>query len=522
MTAPPTTSVRGVNGAVSAAEQLATNAGIATLQAGGNSVDAAIATNAVMAVVAPHQCGMGGDLFALVHRDGATAALNASGRAGSGADPDGLRREGHAEMPLHHDIRTVTVPGCVDGWVALHERFGTMPLADLLAPAIRLAQTGFPASPLLAGSLRRLDDRGAEQLPSLAAGSNVGARVVRPGVAAALGAIAEGGRAAFYEGEFGAGLIGLGNGLYTRDDLARSQADWVEPLTTNVFGLSLHTIPPNSQGYLTLAALRLAEKVGLPDDPDDPEWAHVLIECATAAGYDRPTVLHDGADGQALLDAIDSRGDIVDRHKSSQRHGPGDRGDTTYLCTVDGDGMGVSLIQSNASGLGSWIAEPNTGINLHNRGLGFALEAGHPAEFGAGRRPPHTLSPALASHDGDLVSVFGTMGGDAQPQILLQIAARLFRHGESPNRAISAARWALSGPSTGFDTWTSGVVPTIEVEGHAPEQWLVDLARRGHTVELVPAYDSGFGHAHAIVVEPDGVLAGMADPRTVVGRCAAI
>ena len=184
--------------------------------------------------------------------------------------------------------------------------------------------------------------------------------------------------------------------------------------------------------------------------------------------------------------------------------------------------MGVSLIQSNASGLGSWIAEPNTGINLHNRGLGFALEAGHPAEFGAGRRPPHTLSPALASRDGDLVSVFGTMGGDAQPQILLQIAARLFHHGESPNRAISAARWALSGLSTGFDTWTSGVVPTIEVEGHAPEQWLVDLARRGHTVELVPAYDSGFGHAHAIVVEPDGVLAGMADPRTVVGRCAAL
>ena len=149
MTAPPTSSVRGVNGAVSAAEQLATNAGVATLQAGGNAVDAAIATNAVMAVVAPHQCGMGGDLFALVHQDGTTGALNASGRAGSGADPDTLRAEGQTEMPLHHDIRTVTVPGCVDGWVALHERFGTMPLADLLAPATRLAESGFPASPLL-------------------------------------------------------------------------------------------------------------------------------------------------------------------------------------------------------------------------------------------------------------------------------------------------------------------------------------------------------------------------------------
>jgi gamma-glutamyltranspeptidase/glutathione hydrolase len=514
--------VRGVNGAVSAAEQLATNAGIAILQAGGNAVDAAIGTNAVMAVVAPHQCGMGGDLFALVHSDGITTALNASGRAGSGADPEALRRDGHTDMPLHHDIRTVTVPGCVDGWNALHSRFGTMPLAELLAPAIRLAESGFPSSPLLSWSLRRLDDRGAAQLANLAAGASAGTRVVRPGVAAALRTFADDGRAGFYEGPFGDGLLALGNGLYTRDDLARSQADWVEPLSTTAFGLDLHTIPPNSQGYLTLAALRLAEQVGLPDDPDDPEWAHVLIECATAAGYDRPTVLHDRADGPALLKTIDGRSDLIDRHKSSQRHGPGDRGDTTYLCVVDGDGTGVSLIQSNASGLGAWIAEPNTGINLHNRGLGFSLEPDHPAEFGPGRRPPHTLSPALASRDGDLASVFGTMGGDAQPQILLQIAARMFHHHQSPHRAITAARWALAGPATGFDTWTSGVVPTVEVEGHAPEQWLVDLTRRGHTVELVPAYDSGFGHAHAIVVEADGVLAGMADPRTVVGRCAAI
>jgi len=514
--------VRVVNGAVSAAEQLATNAGIATLQAGGNAVDAAIATNAVMATVAPHQCGMGGDLFALVHRDGETVALNASGRAGSGADPEALRGDGFTEMPLHHDIRVVTVPGCVDGWVTLHARFGTIPLADLLAPAIKLAESGFPASPLLTWSLRRLDERGAEQLAALSPGLDTGARVVRTGVAGALRAIAEGGRAAFYEGDFGAGLTKLGAGLYSQDDLAGSQADWVDPLTTTAFGLDLNTIPPNSQGYLTLGALRLAEQVGLPDDPDDPEWAHILIECATAAGFDRPAVLSDRADGRALLDVIDGRADLIDRHKSSQRHGPGDRGDTTYLCTVDGNGMGVSLIQSNASGLGSWIAEPNTGINLHNRGLGFSLEAGHAAEFGPGRRPPHTLSPALASRDGDLVSVFGTMGGDAQPQILLQIASRLFHHGQSPNKAISAGRWGLAGPSTGFDTWTSGVVPTIEVEGHAPEQWVVDLARRGHNVELLPAYDSGFGHAHAIVVEDDGVLAGMADPRTVVGRCAAI
>ena len=146
-------------------------------------------------------------------------------------------------------------------------------------------------------------------------------------------------------------------------------------------------------------------------------------------------MLHEGADGDALLAAIDGRSGEIDRERASGRWAPGLDGDTTYLCTVDGDGMGVSLIQSNASGFGSWLAEPNTGINLHNRGLGFSLEAGHPAELGPGKRPPHTLSPALATRDGRLASVFGTMGGDAQPQILLQVAARLFHHGQSPDRA---------------------------------------------------------------------------------------
>jgi gamma-glutamyltranspeptidase/glutathione hydrolase len=522
MTAPPSSSVRGCRGAVAAADQLAANAGIGVLDAGGNAVDAAIATNAVMAVVGPHLCGMGGDLFALVHRDGEVAALNASGRAGSGADAEAMRAEGLAEIPFHHDVRAITVPGCVDGWVALHERFGSLAMADLLRPAITLAEHGFPTSPLLTGSWRRVDDRGCEQLAALAAASTSGVRMTRPGVAAALRAVADQGRAGFYEGAFGEGLLTLGNGWYDPADLARSQADWVEPLTTTAFGVDLHTIPPNSQGYLTLAAARLAEAVGVPDDADDPAWAHVLIECATAAGFDRPDALYDGADGRALLDAVDDRRGLVDRNSASPRRAPAEDGDTTYLCTVDGDGMGVSLIQSNAAGFGSWLAEPNTGINLHNRGIGFNLVAGHPAELTPGRRPPHTLSPALASERRNLLAVFGTMGGDAQPQILLQIATRLFRHGQSADRAIRAGRWALRGPQTGFDTWTADSPPTLQIEGHAPARWFEDLVHRGHRAERSPAYDSAFGHAHAIVVEPNGVLAGAADPRTVVGACAAI
>jgi gamma-glutamyltranspeptidase/glutathione hydrolase len=519
---PPTSSVRGVGGSVATADQAATLAGIGALAAGGNAVDAAIAANAAIAVVAPQLCGMGGDLFALVHCDGEVHALNASGRAGSGSDPEAMRDAGMTTMGFRHDIRSVTVPGCVDGWAALHARFGSLPLADLLAPAITLAEQGFAVSPLLAGAVRRLDARAAANLTALSAASRTGTRLVRPGAGRALRAIAAGGRDAFYGGEFGSGLIELGAGLYSDADLERSQADWVVPLSTAAFGVELHTIPPNSQGYLTLAAARLATAVGLPDDPDDPAWAHLLIEAATAAGFDRPEVLHEGAGGSALLDAIDRRSGLIDRERASGRTLPGADGDTTYLCTVDKHGMGVSLIQSNAAGLGSWLAEPNTGINLHNRGLGFNLTPGHPAELGPGRRPPHTLAPALATRGRALAAVFGTMGGDAQPQILLQVAARLFRHGQSANRAIRAGRWALRGPVTGFDTWTAPEGRVVQVEGHAPGSWLADLAARGHAVEQVEPYSSDFGHAHAIVVEESGVLAGAADPRTVTGSCAAL
>lgn len=512
----PQSSVRGTRHLVAAADHLAARAGDAVFASGGNAVDAAIATNAAIAVTGPHLCGMGGDLFALVHTPDGVVALNASGRAGSGADPEALRADGNSAMPLRHDIRTVTVPGCVDGWLALHDRFGSRPMADLLAPAIDLAENGFPASPLLVGALAKVDGPGRSNLGELASqATHVGAVVRRPGVARTLTAIAEGGRDSFYAGEFGRGLIELGGGLYDAADLARSSAEWVTPLTATAFGVELHTIPPNSQGYLTLGGAIVLDGLDLPD-PDDDEWAHLLIEAARLAGHDRPVALHEHADGVALLDAIRARRHELDHDRASNRTMPAGAGDTTYLCTAEVDGLAVSLIQSNASGFGSWLVEPSTGINLHNRGLGFSLAPGHPAEFGPGRRPPHTLSPALATRAGEFASVFGTMGGDAQPQILLQIAARLFHHGQSPATAISAARWALAGPRTGFDTWDDMAVQGVDVEGHAPADWAERLAARGHRTSTLPAWDSTFGHAHAIVRNGEG-LAGAADPRTRVG-----
>jgi gamma-glutamyltranspeptidase/glutathione hydrolase len=419
-------------------------------------------------------------------------------------------------MPFRHDIRSVTAPGCVDGWIALHERFGSLPLTDILAPAIDLAEEGFPASALLAGSAYMLDEAGREQLHELhSQATRPGATVRRPGVGRALRAVAADGRSGFYGGEFGAGLLELAAGLFSAEDLAASQAEWVSPLTAAMFGVDVHTIGPSSQGYLTLGGGIAAEPLDLPDDPDDERWAHLLIEAAKIAGYDRPDVLSDTADGDALLAAVRERRHLLDPERSSNYAVRTGAGDTTYLCTAQVGGMAVSLIQSNASGFGSWLAEPNTGINLHNRGLGFNLTPGHAAEFGPGRRPPHTLSPALATSGGDLVSVFGTMGGDAQPQILLQIAARLFHHGHSPAAAINAPRWALSGPSTGFDTWDDLDTQIVDLEGHAADTWEA-LTERGHHTRRLPEYSSAFGHAHAIVTTDDG-LAGAADPRCRVG-----
>jgi gamma-glutamyltranspeptidase/glutathione hydrolase len=187
--------------------------------------------------------------------------------------------------------------------------------------------------------------------------------------------------------------------------------------------------------------------------------------------------------------------------------------------------MGVSLINSNASGFGSLLVEPSTGINLHNRGMGFSVQSGHPAEVAPGRKPPHTLCPAVITrNDGSLFSVLGTMGGDAQPQIMLQIITRMLRHGQSrfPWDTVNAGRFALRGPKTGFDTWTATSAPVVNVEGHAPDAWASGLADRGHAVERRGRFDSGFGHAHAIVMRDDGTMAGGADSRSIVGTCAGL
>jgi gamma-glutamyltranspeptidase/glutathione hydrolase len=388
-------------------------------------------------------------------------------------------------------------------------------LREVLEPARRCAADGFAAAPLLTLATTLVADvPGADDfLPP--GGLAAGQLVRRPLVAAALEAIGEGGRETFYGGTFGEGLQALGDGLYSADDLARSQADWVAPIGVDVWGHRVWTVPPPSQGYLAPSAAWIAEGLALPDDPDDDAWAHLLVEAARWAGHDRPLVLHEQADGAALLqpDRLLPRRHAIDPAARTAPSSPSASGGTIYLCATDADGVGVSLIQSNAADWGCHLVVPGTGIFLHNRGIGFALEAGHPGELAPGRRPPHTLSPLLVTHpDGSLAAVLGTMGGDSQPQVLLQLLARLLLHRQEPGRALSASRWVLARDGTGFETWAGDGPDRVELEAGAPSAWEAGLRRRGHDVRHL-MQGANVGHAHAIVVTPHGTYAGASDAR---------
>ena len=510
---------------VSTVDHVATCVGVDLLRKGGSAADAAVGANAVLAVTSPHMCGPGGDVWALVHdgSSGPPVALDSAGFAGSGADAERLRAKGCDEMPLHGDVASVTVPGAVDGWLALHSRYGRLPLADVLAEAVRIAGGGFAASPLLAD--RSPEVAGVEGNTDIPVGLQAGAVVRRPGTARALRAIVERGRDGFYGGEFGEGLVALGAGEYSEADLARPVARWVEPVRAEAFGHVLWTVPPTSQGYLTLAGAWIADGLDLGQS-DDGRWAHLLIEAASQAAHDRVRVLYEGADGQALVDParLGPRRAAIDPEQAGNVAAPAAAGDTTYLCAVDGDGMGVSLINSNANGFGSHLVAGGTGIFLHDRGIGFNLVPSHPAEYGPGRRPPHTLSPALVTNpDGSLRQVVGTMGGDSQPQILLQLLARTLGLGQSPGAAIRAPRWVL-GPDdhdAGFATWRPGQGRRVLVED-AATGWHESLAARGHTTILRDEAPHTFGHAHLIEVTDHGTLAGAADPRAQIGVAAGL
>jgi len=280
---PPRTGVRGM---VNAADQLAAIAGVGALEQGGSAADAAVAAAAVMAVTSPHLCGMGGDALAVVSAPGSDPlAMLAVGRAGSGVDAARLRASGHSVMTVRGDIHSVPVPGAVDGWLSLHDRFGRLPLCDVLAPAIELADQGFVASILLALASHLVAGKPGTQELCADGPPDPGDLIRLPGVARTLRAIVAEGREGFYSGEFGTALVALGNGIFTPADLERGITEWCEPLRLRVWGQDLWTVPPPSQGYLTLAGSWIAEHAGIGEDPSDPLWPHLVVEATRAAGY---------------------------------------------------------------------------------------------------------------------------------------------------------------------------------------------------------------------------------------------
>lgn len=511
----PPSQVTGYGAAAVTPHHLSTLAALEIMATGGNAVDAAIAANAVQGVVAPETCGVGGDLFALIHEPGreAPAVLNASGRAGSRADPAAVRESGHVTIPYSHP-EAVTVPGCVKGWETLAARHGHLPLVRVLEPALHHAIDGFAVSEELSSALKKAQERlghqsAAHHLYPEGRPPEPGARVTRPDLATTLGSIAEEGAEAFYGGPAGRGISLATGGRITAEDLSAVASEWVRPVSLDVFGLTGWTVPPNSQGFLTLAAAWLFERLDPPADPDHPDFIHFLVEAFRAVVWELDEVVAD-PDFAPLADAalvspdrLRGRLDRITRDSSAAWPiGTEPPGGTAYLCVIDPAGIGVSLIQSNFTGFGGGIGVEGAGFFLHNRGAGFNLRPGHPNELAPGKRPLHTLAPTLWTRTGELAMLLGTRGGSYQPQVLLQMIAHLLHRKLEPAEAQARPRWVLDHHPE-----------HLRIEAASGGRTARELAGKGHTVELAGNFERGWGPVSLIQVGDSGLRTGAADPR---------
>lgn len=494
---------------------LATAAALDLLVAGASAIDAAIGANAVLSVVAPETCGIGGDLFALIHRPGEErpTALNASGRAGSNVNSQALRDTGHSQMPVM-DHASVTVPGCVDGWHHLADQGGKLTWEERMAPALGYARHGFPASSELCRALsKRTAEIGDQPIGRylLPAGKppEPGDQIKRPDLAATLEIIAAGDRDGFYLGAPGRAISTAVGGLITQDDLAMDQGEWVDPLGLDLFGRRGWTMPPNSQGYLTLAAAAVFERVAAGVDPDEALGWHLQIESYRSQAWDRAEVLADPRfaplPGNELLS--DERLAVPIDHGRRQPFAttPAQAGGTAYFCVIDGNGVGVSITQSNFMGLGTSIGAGEAGFLLHNRGAGFDLRPGSPNELAPGKRPLHTLAPTLWTSGSDLVALLGTRGGDYQPQLLMQMAIHLFAAGHEAATAQAHPRWVIA-------NLADPEAPVL-VEQATPAEVVAGLRDRGHRIEVTEGLQGGWGPVGMIIPAKDGSVQAAADPR---------
>jgi gamma-glutamyltranspeptidase / glutathione hydrolase len=483
---------------------IATQVALEILREGGNAIDAAIAANAVIGFLEPTGNGIGGDLFALVWsaRLGTLQGLNASGRSPRGLTLEQLRQElpGAEEIPLLGPL-PVTVPGAVDGWWELHQRFGSLPWTEVLAPAIRYAREGAPVPTYIAGlwtrATRLADQPGfAETFLPGGRAPQVGEVFRNPNLASTLEQIATGGRDAFYQGEIARSIDTFCRrvGCYLRyEDLAAHRSEWVEPIGVDFHGYRVWQIPPNGQGLALLQMLRLLEPYDLRAmGHNSAEYLHHLIEAKKVAYEDRARFYADPDFAQVpvqelLSDAYTAeRRGLLDPNRASTELAAGDpragRGGTIYLAVADSAGNMVSLIQSNYAGFGSGLVPDGLGFGLQDRGAGFTLEPGHPNVYEPGKRPFHTIIPGFVTRDGQPYLAFGVMGGDIQPQGQLQVFLNHLLFGMDIQAAGDAARWRHQGSTE--PSWPATRRMTdggcVSLESGVPEPVREALRARGH------------------------------------------
>jgi gamma-glutamyltranspeptidase/glutathione hydrolase len=523
--------VHARRGMVAASHPLAVQIGVDLLRQGASAVDAAIGVNAALGFLEPTANGIGGDLFAIVWdaKSRRLYGLNASGRSPLALTADRVKPEEDGTIPLYSPY-SWTVPGTVDGWFELHRRFGRLPMASILAPAIRAARDGEPVPQTIAAAWARSVGPFGD-MPGFAEVFLPGGKPPRegqvfrnPALARALETIAAGGRDAFYRGPIAAAIVRFSEGqggFFTAEDFSRHRSDWVEPISTIYRGVAVYELPPNGQGLAALQMLNILEGFDLKRmGRDSVDFWHTLVEAKKLAFEDRARYYADPAFGEPPVAGLLSkeyaraRAGLIDPARAARRFEAGNprlgEGDTTYLATADAEGNMVSLIQSNYSGFGSGHVVAEYGFGLQDRGALFNLDPAHPNALEPGKRPFHTIIPAFAMRDGEPWLAFGVMGGDMQPQGHAQILINLVDFGMNLQEAGDAPRFYHTGSSepTGTVMTTGGF---LSLEEGIPDVVRRGLAVRGHRlVQSVGRY----GGYQAIARDPEtGVYSGASESR---------
>jgi gamma-glutamyltranspeptidase/glutathione hydrolase len=517
--------VRATQAMVATSQPLASQVGLDILKRGGNAFDAAIAVAAVLNVTEPNMTGIGGDAFAMVYsaKTKKLEALNASGRAPRTLNADYFASRKIAQMPTT-GMPAITVPGAFDGWVTLLEKHGTMKLADLLAPAIAYAENGFPLAEKVCEDWTPEVEK-LKQTPAAAATYLVDGGAPRPGtifvqknLARTFRTLAKGGRDAYYRGEVARAIVDYcqkNGGFLSMEDFAAHKSTWVDPISTTYRGHTLYELPPNNQGLTALILLNILEGIDIASmRSDSVRYHHTLIEATKIAFADRNRFIADPTFARAPIkellskDYAAGRRALIDPKKAIDPPAYGDirmGSDTTYFTIVDKDRNAVSFINSIFNSFGSGIVAGDTGIMLHNRGTGFSLEAGHPNRFEPGKRPFHTLIPAMVFRDDRLLMSYGVMGGDIQAQGHVQVLVNMIDRGMNLQQAIDAPRVRyISGRNVMMeDELTDPVIADLVARGHQRA-----MPTGGYTLRAL------MGGAQAIMIDHvTGALLGASDKR---------